>query len=161
MKLKIIRTHDVSSTLQLRYLEVAPEIVVRGVFARVDIPNETLVEECPVIPIYANERTPRINAIRSYEYEWKVKDEHGTLIVSHALAAGMGGMYNHGSPSNLGNVNHLTEFRIEFWSLRDIEAGEELTIDYMWRGYAGTRLNPVDKYLRPIPTVTLRRLGRA
>lgn len=159
MEGKIVRTWDVSEMLQLRYIEIASDTIIRGVFARIFIPNKTLVEDCPVIPLYASENTARINAVRSYAYNWRMKDENGELIVRYALAMGMGSIYNHAASGNIGNWNYKSEFRMEFWSLRDIKANEELTHDYGWGKYAGTRLNAVDRFLRPIKKSNLRRLG--
>lgn len=154
-----VRTYDVNDFLQLRYLEVASEVVVRGVFARIDIPFGTMVEECPVIPVYANENTARINAFRSYAYTWTVKDENGGIVVTDALCAGMGGIYNHSPESNLTNVEFKLEFRMEFWSRSDIDCGDEFTVNYGWGRYAGIRLNPVDKYLRPMNSAAIKRIA--
>ena len=159
MESRVVRTYDVSDMLQLRYTEVHPRVLVRGVWARIGIELGTLVEECPVVPIYADEPHTGLNMIRSYAYGWKVRDDNGNLIVSHALSMGMGGIYNHAQPGNITNVMHRDEFRMEFFALRDIDAGEELTHNYGWGRAPGARLNPVDRFLRPIPRSRFRSLG--
>ena len=53
-----------------------------------------------------------------------------------AIALGFGSLYNHCSTPNahyLADYDHLT---FDFIALRDIEAGEEITVDY--RGEAGS-----------------------
>lgn len=163
--MNVIEEVDRSSLIRLRYTDVSPDdaehaIVVRSVHARVDIPEGTLVEVCPVVPLYVDDVAARsVNAVASYAFKWEVRDDDGSLVVDRALAMGMGGIYNHADNGNLRKEAHEELFLLEFYADRDISAGEELTHTYHWGPDAG-RFAPVDRYLRPIPRRSLSRLIR-
>lgn len=144
---EVVRVTHVSELLDLHWIRLANGATVRAIYARRAIPAGTLVEECPVVPIYPDEYV-RAVAVRNYAFAWKIK-EGGRVRTVRALALGMAAVYNHAIDANLQPVHVLDEFRLEFWAARDIAAGEELTHDYKWGGH-GNRMNPVDRYLRPM-----------
>ncbi len=97
----------------------------RGVFTNIDIKKGKRIELCPMIVFNANDRE-QINDTFIYEYyfEWGISGRKG------ALALGFGSLYNHSySP----NARYLPDFNLnvlEFVSIRDIDAGEEITVNY-------------------------------
>ena len=49
---------------------------------------------------------------------------------SQALALGFGSLHNHDNPSNMRYVADPENLTLQFFAVRDIKAGEELTINY-------------------------------
>jgi hypothetical protein len=68
--------------------------------------------------------------LSDYAFAWG-EDVPG-FAPGQECAIGMGylGLYNHAKPSNVRLVRHYAENEMSIEALRDIEAGEELTIDY-------------------------------
>lgn len=114
----------------------------RGVFARRPISEGTIIERVPVLLIPRGQVFDESNVARRdcrlswYVYEWV--DGGGEEYV--AVALGYGSLYNHSYHSNaiyrLGSPD-----TIEFVALRQIEANEEITLNY--NGDADDR-SPVD-----------------
>jgi len=97
----------------------------RGVVAQRRFRSGEQIERAPVIVIPANE-APLIRDTRlaHYYYEW------GDDCRSAAIALGCGSLYNHSySPSARFEFREAEEC-LEFFALRDIEPGEEITINY-------------------------------
>jgi SET domain-containing protein len=93
----------------------------RGVFARQFIPEGTVFERVPVLVIPEDEILEQPGMLSHYVFEWG----KGTV----ALALGFGSMYNHSFNPNAryDDVGRQTKI---FTALRDISAGEEVTINY-------------------------------
>ena len=95
----------------------------RGVFAREQIPAGTVFERVPVIVIPADEvlEAAAGGVVQDYVFQWG----RGTV----ALALGFGSIYNH---SYIPNARYDDRGRMTkiFTALRDIEAGEEITVNY-------------------------------
>jgi SET domain-containing protein len=93
----------------------------RGVFARRPIEAGEVIETCPVLvlPAGAVEDVPA--GIGGYVFEWG----RGQL----ALALGYGSLYNHSYRPNACYVD-LAGRTKEFTAIRDIAAGEEITVNY-------------------------------
>jgi uncharacterized protein len=95
----------------------------RGVFAREPIAANELIETCAVLVIPADER-PHLDAttLGGYYFEWD--DGAG------AFPLGFGAFYNHASdPNAYAEIDPATE-TLAYLALRDIDAGEEITISY-------------------------------
>ena len=92
----------------------------RGVFARRLIRKGQVIETVPVIVLPAEEVGDG-SAMMSYCFEWG----RGRM----ALALGYGSLYNHSYRPNAryDDVGPKTK---EFTALRDIEPGEEITVNY-------------------------------
>ncbi len=92
----------------------------RGVFARRLIRKGEVIETVPVIVLPAEEVGDG-SAMMSYCFEWG----RGRM----ALALGYGSLYNHSYRPNAryDDVGLQTK---EFTALRDIEPGEEITVNY-------------------------------
>jgi SET domain-containing protein len=97
----------------------------RGVFTGETIPAETVIESSPVIVMTKAERL-HLDETRLHDYifEWgKDKDQC-------CMALGFIPMYNH---SYVSNCEYFMDFEtaiIFIKTVRQIEAGEELTINY-------------------------------
>lgn len=95
----------------------------RGVFAVKSLFKDELIEIAPVIVIPEKEREFIDKTIlTNYYYEW---GEYGI-----AIGLGLSSLYNHSSHPNAIYVKKLDERTIEFFAWRDIEAGEEITVNY-------------------------------
>lgn len=97
----------------------------RGVFTREDIPAHTIIEEAPVIVLSPEDRK-KIEETYLYYYifEWGENVDHG------AVGLGYISMYNHESPSNCEYQMDYEHKTISVHTMRDIKAGEEITINY-------------------------------
>ena len=101
------------------------ELGGRGVFTAADIPEGALLEICPVI-VMPREHLKQLDETGLYDYYflWGLKDE------ACAIALGYGSLYNH---SYTPNAVYLPDFEgqaLHFMALRDLEAGEEITVNY-------------------------------
>lgn len=97
----------------------------RGVFTDAPIPAGTIVEVSPVVVMDAAargllDRTP----LHDYIFEWGVDRS------SCCMALGYVPVYNHACPSNCEYEMDYDGMTITVTSMRDILAGEELTINY-------------------------------
>jgi SET domain-containing protein len=97
----------------------------RGVFTMEPIPSGTVVELSPVIVMDATsrallDRTP----LHDYIFEW------GVDKAQCCMALGYVPLYNHACPSNCEYEMDYADMTITVTAMRDIEAGEELTINY-------------------------------
>lgn len=97
----------------------------RGVFTSESIPKGTVVEVSPVIVMGPEDRllldrTP----LHDYIFEW---GDDRTLC---CMAMGYVPVYNHATPSNCEYEMDYDEDTITVTAVRDIEAGEELFINY-------------------------------
>ena len=95
----------------------------RGVYARVLIPAGTVFERAPLLVMSEKEALEgdHANVLPAYVFEY------GKGKV--ALALGFGSLYNHSYSPNArydDAGNQIKEYR----ALRDIERGEEITINY-------------------------------
>jgi SET domain-containing protein len=95
----------------------------RGVFARRSIREGELIERVPVV-VFRKHEVIDIDAwtgLASYCFHWN----NGTL----ALALGYGSLYNHSYEPNARYDDRAGQIK-EFIALRDIEPGEEITVNY-------------------------------
>ncbi len=102
----------------------------RGVFARVDIAKGTVFERVPVILIPKNQvfgDAPE--AKRSARISWYVFTWIQTKREYVALSLGYGSIYNH-SETNNARYQMDPPDMMEYLAVRDIKAGEEITISY-------------------------------
>ncbi|MFM7671185.1 MAG: SET domain-containing protein [Bacteroidota bacterium] len=97
----------------------------RGVFTQEAIPKDTVLEIAPVVVLSGEERI-LLDQTRLHDYIF-VWGEKGDQC---AMALGYVPMYNHTSPSNCEYEMEWEAELIRIRSVRDIEAGEELFINY-------------------------------
>lgn len=107
--------HQQSELIEVRYTKLKG----RGVFARVRIPKGTVIERVPVIVVTWNEIDG--SELADYVYSW--------TNTKAAVALGYGSLYNHSYKPNAryDDVGRQTKV---FTTLREIAAGEEITINY-------------------------------
>ena len=98
----------------------------RGVFAKTDIKKGELIEKCPVIPIPEHDVAALSESILlTYFYFFGKKRER--MVV----ALGFGSIYNHTDSPNATYKENERELTIDFIALRDIQAREEITVNYV------------------------------
>ena len=106
----------------------------RCVMAEAPIWRGALVERSPVLIIPPGDRAAADATILfAYVFMW----EHGTVeedLYKHegrsAVALGFTSLLNHSYNPNCEFIRHIDALTIDLIALRDIGAGEELTIDY-------------------------------
>jgi SET domain-containing protein len=102
----------------------------RGVFATREIPIDTVIERVPVLLIPRSQVFGHSSIAKNAAHiSWYVFDWIGGKQKSVALALGCGSIYNHSETPNARYVSDPPDV-MEFVALRDIEAGEEIFINY-------------------------------
>ena len=97
----------------------------RGVFSTSHIPAETIIEISPVIVMNSSDRAHLDKTLlHDYIFEW------GTQKDKCAMALGFIPMYNHSYSSNCEYFMDFEDDSIMVKTVRNIEPGEELTINY-------------------------------
>jgi SET domain-containing protein len=98
----------------------------RSVLTSEHIPKDSIIEICPVI-ILSEEDTKNIHKTHLHDYYFVWDIEKG----SSAIALGYGSLYNHSETPNAEIELDYSETCIRFIATRDIDNGEEITIDYI------------------------------
>jgi SET domain-containing protein len=93
----------------------------RGVFARRPIGAGEVIETCPVLVLPAGAAEDVPAGIGGHVFEWG----RGQL----ALALGYGSLYNHSYRPNARYLDLAGRIKV-FTAIRDIAAGEEITVNY-------------------------------
>lgn len=108
------------------YLHIAPTATMgKGVFTDEAIPADTIIEAAPVIVMSAADREHLDKTkLHDYIFEWGV-DSHQCC-----MALGLVPMYNHSYKSNCEYIMDFETDLMYIQTVRPIEAGEELTINY-------------------------------
>lgn len=97
----------------------------KGVFTKEKIAANTLIEEAPVIVMNAAERILLDKTLlHDYIFEW------GNDKSQCCMALGFVPIYNHSYASNCEYFMDFEEEIIQIKTVREIKAGEELTINY-------------------------------
>lgn len=97
----------------------------RGVFATQAIAQGSWIERAPLLVLSAREwEQIASTCLYDYAFEWG-PDGHEA-----ALALGYGSLYNHATAPNSYYIRRAEERVLDFFALRDIQAGEELLINY-------------------------------
>jgi uncharacterized protein len=98
----------------------------RGMFTSQPIAESTVIERSPVIVMTAEERELLDRtALHDYIFEWNPEGVAGCC-----MAQGFISVYNHSHTSNCEYVMNYDDRTIQIVTMRDIKAGEELTINY-------------------------------
>lgn len=97
-----------------------------GVFAKEDIMEGEVFEECPILtlPIEKGEITP---LLIDYRFNWP----QGNDWQEQVLALGYGSLYNHSNDPNAFWVSDIENRIFKFVSNREIKQGEEI---FVWYG---------------------------
>jgi uncharacterized protein len=97
----------------------------RGMFACRKFLKGELIERAPIVAIDEKKWPNAAKTILShYAFDWGEKDEHA------AIALGYISIYNHSYSPNAQLEQMLEELMMEIIAIKDIEAGEEITINY-------------------------------
>ncbi|WP_103107137.1 SET domain-containing protein [Brevibacillus reuszeri] len=97
----------------------------RGVIAAKNIKQGTIIERSPVIVIPQNEIPYIFNTVLiNYSFSWGSNET--------AIALGCGSLYNHSYHPNATYYTRIDDMCIVFQALENIQAGQEITIDYGW-----------------------------
>ena len=98
----------------------------RGVFAKEAIREGELIEACPVVALGDRKDRDRLRktGLVNYYFLWGQKRDHA------AICLGWGAVYNHSFSPNARFEKHLEDSRMDFHALRDIEVGEEISVNY-------------------------------
>ncbi|MBM3122508.1 MAG: SET domain-containing protein [Chloroflexi bacterium] len=113
-------------TAALGYVKDTGTAKGRGVFASRRLSAGEIVEACPVI-VLPSRWNQMPTEVQHVVFDW------GFLTRQRAascLALGWGSMYNHANPANLRYVALADQGIMQFVAAREIEADEELTINY-------------------------------
>jgi SET domain-containing protein len=103
----------------------------RGVFATRGFAEGELIETCPTVQLADAEVTGRLG---DYVYT-SVKDGDVLIVLGYGM------LYNHAARPNVEYVQDEPS-TMRFVALRDVSAGEELTIDYGEEWWATRGLRP-------------------
>ena len=104
----------------------------RGVFASRAFKSGETIEICPVV-LFHMEYNSLPKAIKTLVFDWEVLAGRRR---THALALGYGSFYNHNNPANLRYEADAENDLLRFIAVRDIDADEELTVNYCAEGGA-------------------------
>jgi SET domain-containing protein len=99
----------------------------RGVFAVSPLAGGEIIVTAPIILIPAGEWPhiePTVLAFYIYNFGPTADEEHA------AIALGYGSLYNHSYEPNAKYIKNWDEQVIRFIAVRDIQPGEEITINY-------------------------------
>jgi len=103
----------------------ATEKYGRGVFALRPFRKGELIEVAPVIAMPRSERK-YVKKTKLVEYFFNWVENKKDL----AICLGYGSLYNHSYSPNAIFINNIDHFTIDFYAYRDIQKGEEITINY-------------------------------
>lgn len=97
----------------------------RGVFSDRHFSAGEIIEKCPVLLIPGSQLDHIYETVLGdYVYPWVEKDEAAILPM------GLGSFYNHSYAPNADWIQDMEELTQCFVALRDIEMGEEITVNY-------------------------------
>jgi SET domain-containing protein len=97
----------------------------RGVFTSEDIPNDTLVEESPVIVMGPEDRQLLDQTLlHDYIFEWGLHNHQCVMALGYIA------LYNHDYRSNCEYEMDYDKVLIRVKTIRAIRKGEELSINY-------------------------------
>jgi len=111
-----------------------------GVFALSSFLQGDVVEVCPVVVFCLPwQSLPESLQLRVFDWTTLAKREPNT----YALALGYGSMYNNANPANMRYEADRYGTLLRFIAVREIAAGEELTIFYSANGGGAEWINNV------------------
>jgi SET domain-containing protein len=107
--------HQQSDLVEIRYTKDKG----RGVFARTRIAKGTVIERVPVVVVTWDRIED--SELAHYAYTWNERKA--------AIALGYGSLYNHSFKPNAYYEDAGRQTKV-FTAIRDIEPGEEITVNY-------------------------------
>lgn len=94
----------------------------RGVFAKRDFAKGELLEKAPILFLPRGE-WPDLEKTVVYNYCFYWKEDY-------AIALGVGSLFNHSYTPNSLYTTNMDDKTVDFRTLKDIQAGEEITVNY-------------------------------
>ena len=98
----------------------------RGVFAQCNFSAGDVIESSPVV-IFESPFAAFPPELRTIVFSWGALCKIGT---SHAVVLGYGSLYNHHDPANMYYQPDANNMTMKYIAVREILAGEELTVNY-------------------------------
>ncbi|MGG0656410.1 SET domain-containing protein [Rummeliibacillus pycnus] len=95
----------------------------RGLFASRDIKKDELIEVSPAV-ISPNREWKYLKKTVLFYYCFYWGDDDTAIVL------GLGSLFNHSYTPNITFYNNEENSSVDFYALRDIKEGEELTINY-------------------------------
>ncbi|ANX11018.1 SET domain-containing protein-lysine N-methyltransferase [Fictibacillus arsenicus] len=106
-------------------IEIKKSRYGRGIFAARTIQEGELIHQAPVIVCPDNQYYKlKKTALRNYYFNWGENYDHV------AIALGYGSLFNHSYSPNAIFENNLKKETVDFFSLKEIDAGEEIFVNY-------------------------------
>jgi SET domain-containing protein len=97
----------------------------RGVFTYAEIEEGTLLEVCPVLIIpKAEVSVIHKTVLHDYYFTWGDAQEEAAIVL------GFGSIFNHSETPNAQFIMDYEQQTMDFFAMRTIPAGEEITINY-------------------------------
>ena len=97
----------------------------RGVFAGEEIMEGALIEICPVIVLpEAETKIIHGTVLHDYYFLW------GDAQKESAIVLGFGSIYNHSYQPNAKYLLDYEQHTVDFYAIKNIGPGEEITINY-------------------------------
>ncbi|HUQ84861.1 MAG TPA: SET domain-containing protein-lysine N-methyltransferase [Candidatus Limnocylindrales bacterium] len=97
----------------------------RGVFARIGIKKNEVIESCPVIEVPPHDVANLSESVLVTYFYYLGKNKERVLIT-----LGFGAIYNHTYTPNAMYEERLNAGLIDFVALKDISKDEEITVNY-------------------------------
>ena len=108
------------------------ESMGRGVFAVSHIPADTLLFSDPVL-LLPQDQCPKGSVLDAIVFMWSAVMEDELRL--NAIVLGMGTVLNHSQSPNVIVYFNQNPDRVDFYAMRDIEPGAQLTHDYNYDEY--------------------------
>lgn len=115
-------TSEIEPPQKVFVKEATIENAGRGVFAKIDIAEGELIENCPVIEVSLKD---------------PANNDDGLLVDNFfyfgdglAVALGFGSLYNHSYERNAIYKINLENKTIDFRAIKPVKEGEEITVNY-------------------------------
>jgi SET domain-containing protein len=112
--------------LEVRYIS---EKKGRGVFAKIDIQKDTIIDIAYVVPI-PNKDYSKIRKTILYNYCYIWEDPEHMPAFRNAITLSISQFINHSFEPNVKYLYDYENKAIEFSAVRDITKGEEILVNY-------------------------------
>ena len=112
--------------LEVRYIS---EKKGRGVFAKIDIQKDTIIDIAYVVPI-PNKDYNKIRKTILYNYCYIWEDPEHMPAFRNAITLSISQFINHSFEPNVKYLYDYENKAIEFSAIRDITKGEEILVNY-------------------------------
>ena len=115
---------------------ISPTLKIRGIIATQDIKKDQILEKCPIVLIpMAEEEHLKQTTLWKYYFEWNKG--------YHCMVLGYGSLFNHSYKPNAKYVFSFQQRFLVFKSIKDIAAGEEITVNYNFDPKDTKPLDPI------------------